>query len=209
MPIRLKLLDAAARVYAETGFRGATTRRIAREAGVNEITLFRHFGSKARLLHEAIACAAVASPAALLPVRPVHPRLELLEWSRSHLKDLYEKRALIRTCMGEVEEHPDMIAAEGNPTSSSAKDLGRYLRRLKAAGLAKAPFDPASAAAMLMGVLFADAMGRDVIPDMFNQDMDTAVHHYIDLFLRGIGVTAARSSVRRTPTRGSAAARRR
>ena len=62
---------------------------------------------------------------------------------------------------------------------------------------------------MLMGVLFADAMGRDVIPGMFNQDMDTAVNHYMEMFLRGIGVTAARSSARRTPARGSAAARRR
>ena len=104
MPIRLKLLDAAARVYAETGFRGATTRRIAKEAGVNEITLFRHFGSKARLLHEAIVCAAVASPAALLPIRPVHPRRELMEWSRAHLKERKGRRALIRTSQGKCKE---------------------------------------------------------------------------------------------------------
>jgi AcrR family transcriptional regulator len=204
MPIRDKLLDAAARVYAETGFRGATTRRIAKAAGVNEITLFRHFGSKARLLHEAIACAAIASPAKLLPARPVNPRRELLEWSRLHLRDLYDKRALIRTCMGEVEEHPDMIAAEGNPTSHAAKDLGRYLRRLKALGRAKARFDPASASAMLMGVLFADAMGRDVIPDMFNRDMDQAVDEYVDLFLRAIGVAPARRAAVSSRARTSA-----
>jgi len=50
MESRERILAAAARVYAEHGFRGATTRRIAEEAGVNEITIFRQFGSKAALI---------------------------------------------------------------------------------------------------------------------------------------------------------------
>jgi AcrR family transcriptional regulator len=44
------ILDAVATCIGRHGFRGATTRRIAREAGVNEVTLFRRFGSKAALL---------------------------------------------------------------------------------------------------------------------------------------------------------------
>ena len=47
--IQNRILAAAARVYAQYGFRGATTRLIANEAGVNEVTLFRTFGSKAEL----------------------------------------------------------------------------------------------------------------------------------------------------------------
>ncbi len=47
---RQRLLDGAARVYARAGLTGATTRAIAEEAGVNEVTLFRHFKSKDRLL---------------------------------------------------------------------------------------------------------------------------------------------------------------
>ena len=49
MDIRDRILDAAKRIYAQHGFRGATTRLIAIEAGVNEVTLFRTFGSKAAL----------------------------------------------------------------------------------------------------------------------------------------------------------------
>jgi len=45
-----RILEAAARVYSKHGFRGATTRLIAAEAGVNEVTLFRTFGSKGALL---------------------------------------------------------------------------------------------------------------------------------------------------------------
>ena len=47
---RHRILNAAARVYALHGWRGATTRRIADEAGVNEVTIFRQFGSKDALL---------------------------------------------------------------------------------------------------------------------------------------------------------------
>ena len=53
MEIRAKILEAAARVYSQHGFRGATTRLIAQEADVNEVTLFRTFGSKEALIEEA------------------------------------------------------------------------------------------------------------------------------------------------------------
>ena len=45
-----RLLKAASEVFAASGIAGATTREIARVAGVNEVTLFRHFQSKEQLL---------------------------------------------------------------------------------------------------------------------------------------------------------------
>src|SRR4029077_3420026 len=47
---RERLLDAAASIFSNKGIQGATTRQIALEAGVNEVTLFRHFKSKEQLL---------------------------------------------------------------------------------------------------------------------------------------------------------------
>ena len=47
---RARLLEAAARLYARGGESGATTRLISEEAGVNEVTLCRLFGSKTALL---------------------------------------------------------------------------------------------------------------------------------------------------------------
>ncbi len=49
-----KILDAALRVFASEGYEGATTRRIAQEANVNEVTLFRKFQSKENLLREVL-----------------------------------------------------------------------------------------------------------------------------------------------------------
>ena len=43
---RLALVDTAIRVFAEGSYRGTTTAEIAREAGVSEPILYRHFASK-------------------------------------------------------------------------------------------------------------------------------------------------------------------
>lgn len=45
-----KLILAAIDLIAEQGYDGTTTKEIAAAAGVNEVTLFRHFGSKQALL---------------------------------------------------------------------------------------------------------------------------------------------------------------
>ncbi len=49
-----KILDAALRVFASEGYAGATTRRIAQEADVTEVTLFRKFQSKENLLRKVL-----------------------------------------------------------------------------------------------------------------------------------------------------------
>lgn len=43
---REQLLDTAARLFAQHGYAGATTSQIAREAGVTEPIIYRHFTSK-------------------------------------------------------------------------------------------------------------------------------------------------------------------
>lgn len=51
---RQLLLDAARQIFAERGYRGTSTRDIAEKAGVTEVMIFRHFGTKANLFHEAV-----------------------------------------------------------------------------------------------------------------------------------------------------------
>ena len=86
MASRQKLLAAAARIYGESGFRGATTRRIADEAGVNEVTLFRLFGSKSALIAEALRehATRTTEPGGL-PDEPADPVTELSDWCDAQL----------------------------------------------------------------------------------------------------------------------------
>ena len=192
MELRDRILDAAAKVYAETGFRGATTRRIAERAGVNEITLFRHFGSKTRLLHEAIHCAGISSNLCGLPPNPVEPRTELLEWAAANHAELFARRSLIRTAMGEIEERPDLLPAE-SPTVCACRELDQYLGRLQQLGWIDPNISLESAATMFMGTLFADAMSRDILPILYQHSAEQSLEQYVQLFSRAIGLKDARS----------------
>lgn len=49
-----EILDAAVAAVVEHGYAGATTRQIARAAGINEVTLFRRFHNKQTLVMAAI-----------------------------------------------------------------------------------------------------------------------------------------------------------
>lgn len=50
---REKIIDATLHLIQEKGYKAATTKLIAEEAGVREITIFRHFGSKMGIMDEA------------------------------------------------------------------------------------------------------------------------------------------------------------
>jgi len=51
---RRKILDAALELFGEKGYVAASTREIAEKAGINHLTLFRHFGSKEALFRESV-----------------------------------------------------------------------------------------------------------------------------------------------------------
>jgi AcrR family transcriptional regulator len=191
MDLRARILDAAARVFAETGYRGATTRRIAQEAGVNEVTLFRQFGSKDELLREAVECAGHQAVMMELPAEPRDPEAELTAWARSHHAHLCAIRSFLRTCLGESEEHGDLSKVASQRPRRVYSELRAYLERLRLAGLAAPDFDTAAAAAMLMGAVFTDAMTRDIMPDMHPYSAEEAPDRYVRLLMQTLGSTGA------------------
>src|SRR2546423_15625103 len=81
MKRRDEILAAAAHVFAQHGFRGSTTRRIADTAGVNEITLFRQFGSKEELIRQAMHYCSQFVGFAPLPDVVADPEKDLTAWS--------------------------------------------------------------------------------------------------------------------------------
>jgi AcrR family transcriptional regulator len=191
MDVRDALLKAAAKAFAESGFRGATTRRIAQDAGVNEVTLFRHFQSKDELLTAALQHYAQQALNRRLPDDPVDPRGELLAWCHDHHRALHRARGLIRRSMGEFDDRPECCAPGMQASIRIARELTAYLGQLRRRGLARGDADDRAAAAMLMGAIFTDAMGRDTMPERYPYSMRDAVEKYVDLFLRAIGAADA------------------
>src|SRR3954468_1259843 len=191
MDIRDRILDAAKKVYAQHGFRGATTRLIAIEAGVNEVTLFRTFGSKAALFESLMQTHVSQSPIPSLPDNPVDPEREMTEWVASVLGHMRDNRSLIRTSFGEMEERPEAAVSMCEGPNCAGMILTDYVLRLQQLGLADADGDIQTAVAMLMSSMFGDAISRDVMPNTFPQPESEAPQRYVRVFMRALGVRPA------------------
>src|SRR5690349_1725551 len=185
-PTRQQIIEAAVRVYSEAGFRGATTRRIADEAGVNEVTLFRIFGSKAALITEAVRAYADARAIEPLPETPRDPVQELTAWAEAEHSFLMSYRGMIRTTMAEVNERPECIGDTMARPAERHRSLCSYVDKLLQHRFITSAADTKAAATMLQGSIFADAMGRDMMPEMF-PPVDRAPATYVRLFLRSLG----------------------
>ena len=188
MDTRTAILNAAVQVFSQHGFRGSTTRRIADAAAVNEVTIFRYFGSKEALLQEAINTPTVVGIFTPLPADPVNPPNELAEWAGGIVKHLQSRRSVIRKCMGEIEERPELTARAAEMPTRATNELCDYFQRLAELGFTKQEFDPTVASAMLIAALFHDAMSREVMPDIFPKPASEAPARYAELVLRAIGV---------------------
>jgi AcrR family transcriptional regulator len=189
MTTRTTLLDVTARLYAEHGWRGTTTRRIAEAAGVNEVTLFRQFGSKEALLLESIRSVSNGELTVELPATPRRLRSELTVWALAHHAEIDGKRHLIRNCLAEWEEHPQLAPVICEGGMKAFTEMTRYLTAARNAGLLGAQGSLEAAAVMLMNAVFMDAMMRDVGPITPPQSVPDAVAMFVDLVLRALGAT--------------------
>ncbi|WP_287371891.1 TetR/AcrR family transcriptional regulator [Oceanithermus sp.] len=164
-----RLLEAALELLAERGYRGATTRAIAERAGVAEVTLFRRFGSKARLLAEAVRRAGAAfEEAAARPSGDLRADLHAL--AGRYLGQLKRGGALIFVMAGEASREPELRRALEEALAGRLATVLAFfehyqrrgeLRPAPAGSLIHAFFGPLIAAA-LFGVALEGAPGLDV-----------------------------------------------
>ena len=192
MATRDSLLDVTARLYAEHGWRGTTTRRIAEAAGVNEVTIFRRFGSKEALLLASIAAASIDTPVQPLPDVPTNLAAELGAWASTHHKLISEKRGIIRACLAEWEERPELAPVACHGAMTAFADLVRYLNAARERQMIGAEGSVEGASVMLLNTLFLDAMIRDVMPQAHPHSVAESLGMFVDLTLRSLAVKEGR-----------------
>jgi AcrR family transcriptional regulator len=189
---RERLLAAAARVLADQGFAGTTTRRVAEEAGLNEVTLFRHFGTKERLLAEAVRAYGAGEPPVSLPAEPSDPEMELSTWCHAHLERLRSAQALLRRCLGEQEQLPLVDVPDEAGADQAATELRGYLRALRRTHRLEAEARvEAAAVTMLVSALLVDGLARDDFPGVVTEDAPTSGAAYARTFLTMLGLRAS------------------
>jgi hypothetical protein len=116
--------------------------------------------------------------------------------------------------MAELEEHPQMAECMRQGPDLSHAQLHQYAAALvDKFGSPLPPAEVRVACMMLQGALFSDAMGRDMMPDLYPRPLRRAGTEYARTFLRMIAVnvesTPRSPAARRNGARPARASRKR
>ncbi|HTV74042.1 MAG TPA: helix-turn-helix domain-containing protein [Candidatus Acidoferrales bacterium] len=184
---RDRIILAAREVIKRKGKRGATTREIADVAGVNEATLFRHFGNKEALI---VAVVKHSCPDAKLREMisglegPVEARL--LSIAKAMTEFMEGSIDMIRWSLVEAEYEDSIFAREAwRPQTAVRSAVVDFMESEVENGSLRG--NPTDLAEIFMGMIFARVMARGKFPDsrLFS-DTDYALSYIIDVFLNGV-----------------------
>ena len=184
------LLEATLKLISEKGYRGATTRKIAQEAGVTELTLFRHFGSKEKLFKELLG-----SYTFLPRLKELLPKLDGLS-SREALEliatrfllTLKERKSMVRIIYSEYTTYPENIREVYNKFVLEMRTtLAAYFEGLQKRGVLRKNISPAMTARMFLWIIFSYFRSEEIMQSsgMKKAAMEKQIREMIDIFMSG------------------------
>jgi len=184
-----RLLDATLKLISEKGYLGSTTREIAQEAGVTELTLFRHFGTKEKLFE-----ALLRNHTFLPRLKELLPELDGLSYGDSlrliatrFLLSLKERKSLVKIMYSEVTTYPEKIKKLYNKFADDLRStLASYFRGLQKKGLLRT-VSPELAAQLFLGMLFSYFRSEEIMREggMKKQTMEKNIKEFVDIFMFG------------------------
>lgn len=189
MDTKEKILDAAMRLFSQKGYLGATTREIAKEAGIAEVTIFRQFASKENLYKE------VMRRCSFLPVlKEMMPEVRKMRYDRAlcligerFIHSLEQKKDMIKIIYSEVHTYPARIHEMHEAmTTELWKTLAGYFEELQRKGV-MAEFDARFAARAFIGMLYSYFIGNEFKREYRPEAADTraVIAQYVRLFTEG------------------------
>lgn len=185
---RERILTAAREVIGRKGKRGATTREIADVAGVNEATLFRHFGTK-----EALQVACAKHFCGYVQLADVAAQLkgdlaeDLFTVARVMFARFESLQDMIRWSLVEAEYENDIFAETAwRPQLAILAVMTIFMQRRIDTGELNG--DAQKLAMVFLGLVFMHALGSKKFPDsvLHRGDPDEALRFYVDVFLNGV-----------------------
>ncbi len=184
-----RLLDATLKLISEKGYLGSTTREIAQEAGVTELTLFRHFGTKEKLFE-----ALLRNHTFLPRLKELLPELDGLSYGDSlrqiasrFLLSLKERKSMVKIMYSEGTIYPEKIKKLYNKFADDLRlTLASYFRGLQKKGLLRT-ISPEMAAQMFLGMLFSYFRSEEIMRagGMKKQTMEKNIKEFVDIFMFG------------------------
>lgn len=184
---RERIMEAAVQVFGEQGFKGATTREIARVAEVNETTLFRNFQNKEVLFSEVVgrAAARMREAIATFGMAGNDLRQDLAYFAETYSQVIEDNEPMVRMLVGEAKRQPEearMIAY--NAWSPVKEQLAEYIKRAQDAGKIRQDLNAVNVVHAFSGTIFAFALRRCMIPHEIPKN--AFLKDTIDIFVRGM-----------------------
>ena len=129
---KARLIEAALDLFAERGVTETTTKAVAERAQVNEVTLFRNFGNKYRLLLAVLEDSAVFAKLVHALVEQANAKDSvadfLQEYAQESLHTLAKAPDLVRSIVGEAGNYPiENRLALGKGLSEANRYVAAYL----------------------------------------------------------------------------------
>lgn len=184
---RARILAAASRLFTEKGYAGATTRAIAQVAGVNEVTLFRHFGSKENLAKTIMDQFGGRAIAADLEARFTGDYVQdLILFAHAIMKVMTERSDVMRMAICEAGNFPEFQQVVAENPRQLRRTLARYFERQMQAGIISNGHPEVLAQAFL-GMFFAYVVLEGFLLDTLQPQISSAdvVEQFVMLFARG------------------------
>lgn len=184
------ILEAAARVFFESGYAAASMDEIAREAGVSKQTVYSHFGAKEALFGAFIRdnCERLLEPILAPEIRAKGPETALAGIARRYLDLILEPRAmaLFRTILAESGRFPELAETFYRSGPLVAIDnLADYLAHLDGEDVLRVG-DPRLAARLFFGMLREDFYFRLLLgygDEPEKNEVERTVRQAVSVFL--------------------------
>ncbi len=186
---RERILEAALELFSKHGFKGTTTKSIASEAGVNEVTLFRHFGSKERLFNAVIEHETdITEQLEGARIRPSDDMVEDLTTLGEHMAlEMAGKARLMKMIMVHVAEDPEMWTWVSHVPMQVLGFLTEYFEEAKRRGLAREDLDTYVAAVGFFSFFFRSLVATAFLgSDIFIPMQRENIRKFVEIFIKGI-----------------------
>ncbi|WP_139491020.1 TetR/AcrR family transcriptional regulator [Brevibacillus dissolubilis] len=134
---RHRILTAARELMAMRGYKGATTRAIAEMAGVNEVTVFRHFGNKEGILSAIVQEMTAIRPLLQETLEAEYPTLRemLIQYGKTFVQKLNDEKELMMISMLEALNRPELGCAFTGLPMMVEEELVKKLTEYQERGL--------------------------------------------------------------------------
>lgn len=184
---RTRILEAAARVFAEKGYARATTRAIASAADVNEVTLFRHFGNKRNLFSAVMQEFGGPAVTAALEAGLTGEYIDdLVVMGTELLKVLLERRDALRLMLCEAAHFPTVEAVMVQNPQKIFQLLVEFFEQQRERGQVR-PLPPYAMAQIFAGTIFSYAIMRRIFEGSVEPELsaDGLVAALVDILAHG------------------------